>query len=129
MKTLVTHRNLDVWKVSMDFVIDLYRITDGFPSSEKFGLASQIRRAGVSVCSNIAEGAARHYSKEFIQFLYIALGSVVEIETQLEIAFNLGYLRSIEAEKGTLDRLRKMLVRLIQAIEKKIVTRDKNRDA
>jgi four helix bundle protein len=72
MTTLKTHRDLDVWKVSMDFVVDLYKITEVFPNNEKFGLVTQIRRAGISICSNIAEGAARHHPKEFLQFLYIA---------------------------------------------------------
>ena len=115
----MTHRNLDVWKLSMDFVVDLYMITESFPNTEKYGLSGQLRRAGVSICSNIAEGAARHYSKEFMQFLYFALGSVSEIETQLEIAHRLGYLKSIVTEKETIDRLRRMLVSLIRAIRRK----------
>ncbi len=126
MKTLNSHRDLDVWKISMVFVVDLYRITGAFPAHEKFGLVSQIRRAGVSICSNIAEGSARHYSKEFVQYLYIALGSVSEIETQLEISFSLGYVESINQEKEVLDRLRRMLVGLIQAIRRKIM--DQSRD-
>jgi len=120
MKTIKTHRDLDVWKDSMDFVLDIYRITERFPNNEKFGLVPQMRRAGISICSNIAEGAARNHSREFIQFLYIALGSVSEIETQSEIALRLGYLQSIDPEKETLDRLRRMLVSLIQAIKRKM---------
>jgi four helix bundle protein len=81
INTYKTHRDLDVWKVSMDFVIDLYKITEGFPNAEKFGIVSQLRRAGVSISSNIAEGAARSYKKEFVQFLFISLGSVSEVET------------------------------------------------
>ena len=109
-----THLDLDVWKFSMDFVVNLYRITDSFPKEERFSLVTQLRRAGVSVCSNIAEGAARHYPKEYIQFLYISLGSVAEIETQLEIAFRLGYLESIEQEKDNLNRIRRMLLGIIR---------------
>ncbi len=120
MKTIKTHRDLDVWKDSMDFVLDIYRITERFPNNEKFGLVPQMRRAGISICSNIAEGAARNHSREFTQFLYIALGSVSEIETQSEIALRLGYLQSIDPEKETLDRLRRMLVSLIQAIKRKM---------
>ena len=120
MTNLRTHRDLDVWKVSMDFVVDLYKVTSTFPNHEKFGLIPQMRRASVSICSNIAEGAARNYSKEFLQFLYIALGSVSEIETQLEISYRLRYVNSIESEKETLDRLRKMLVNLILAIKRKL---------
>jgi len=116
MNTLKTHRDLDVWKLSMDLVIDLYTITATFPVSEKFGLVTQIRRAGVSICSNIAEGAARSHSKEFVQFLYISLGSVAEVETQLDIALRLNYLQSIELEKEMLDRIRRMLVGLIKHV-------------
>lgn len=106
----------------MDLVIDLYHLTDQFPKEEKFSLNLQIRRAGVSVCSNIAEGAARAHSKEFIQFLYISLGSLAEIETQLEIAERLGYHVSSVEMGETLSRIRRMLIGLI-----KKVTRDASR--
>jgi len=120
MKTIMTHGDLDVWKESMNFVMEIYRITEKFPNHEKFGLTPQMRRAGVSICSNIAEGAARNHSKEFVQFLFIALGSVSEIETQIEIALRLGYLKSIDSEKEILNRLRRMLVSLIMVIKRKI---------
>jgi four helix bundle protein len=120
MNTFKTHRDLDVWKVSMDFVIDLYRFTETFPNAEKFGLVQQIRRAGVSICSNIAEGAARFHSKEFVHFLFISLGSVAEVETQLEIALRLEYLKSTDLEKKILDRLRKMLVGLIKRVQVRV---------
>ena len=86
-----THKDLDVWKLSIDFVEEIYRITEKFPSEERFGLISQLRRAAVSISSNIAEGAARKSDKENIQFLYVALGSIAEIETQLIISNRLGY--------------------------------------
>jgi len=114
MNSLKTHRDLDVWKVSMDLVIDLYNITEAFPNAERFGLVMQIRRAGVSLCSNIAEGAARSHSKEFVHFLYISLGSVSEVETQLEISLRLEYLKSTDLQKEMLDRIRRMLVGLIK---------------
>ena len=107
----------------MDFVVDLYRITNTFPSHEKYGLVQQIRCSAVSVCSNIAEGAARNHSGEFLQFLYIALGSVAEIETQMEIALRVGYLTSIDKENITLYRQRRMLKCLIEAIRRKNVTK------
>ena len=74
----------------------------------------QIRRAGVSVCSNIAEGAARAHSKEFCQFLYMSLGSVSELETQIEIAKRLNYIKSTETQQEMLVRLRRMLLGLIR---------------
>ena len=111
-----SHKDLDVWKVSMELVIELYRITEHFPKEEKYGLGLQIRRAGVSVCSNIAEGAARAHSREFAQFLYIALGSISEIETQLEIAKRLDYVRLLEPEQNLLNRIRQMLLGLIRKV-------------
>ena len=67
---MATHKDLEVWKISMDFVVDVYKLTQFFPNDEKFGLTSQLRRAAVSIPSNIAEGAARKGAKEYIQFLY-----------------------------------------------------------
>jgi four helix bundle protein len=83
---MVTHKNLDVWNMGMDLVENVYRITEAFPKEEQFGLTSQMPRAAVSVPSNIAEGAARSSKREFLQFLYISLSSLSEIETQLIIA-------------------------------------------
>ncbi len=80
---MATHKNLDVWKKSFQLVTDVYHLTSGFPKEEIFGLTNQIRRASVSIPSNIAEGAARNSDKELIHFLYIALGSHQELDTQL----------------------------------------------
>ncbi|MGV0922716.1 four helix bundle protein [Empedobacter tilapiae] len=91
-----THKDLDVWKKSVDFVTDLYKVTQDFPKEELYGLTSQMRRAAVSISSNIAEGSARQGNKELVQFLYIALGSVVELDTQLIIARNLTYINEEE---------------------------------
>ncbi len=85
------HKSLDIWKLSIDLVELIYRITSKFPEEEKFGLISQIRRAAVSIPSNIAEGAARQSDKENIHFMYIALGSLTELETQLIIAKRLNF--------------------------------------
>lgn len=81
-----THKDLEVYKNSIDFVTEIYSITKLFPKEESYGLTSQLRRAVISIPSNIAESAARGYDKEFIHFLYIAHGSLAEIETQLIIA-------------------------------------------
>ena len=86
------HENLDVWKLSIELVVDVYECTKGFPADERFGLTSQIRRAAVSIPSNNAEGAARQHDKEFLQFLSIAQGSSSELETELLIAQRLEYL-------------------------------------
>ncbi len=117
---LKSHRDLDVWKLAVEFSIDLYRITKSFPPDEKYCLTIQMRRAVVSISSNIAEGAARYHPKELQQFLFHALGSVAEVETQLEIALRLGYIRSNNLEMEKLTRIRKMLVSLIKAIRRRI---------
>jgi four helix bundle protein len=85
-----SYKDLEVWQLSLKFVKDIYQVTSDFPSSEKFGLAQQIRRAAVSIPSNIAEGQFRNSSKEFKQFLSVALGSAAELETQLIIAGEIG---------------------------------------
>jgi len=97
------HKELNAWKISMDFVAEVYAITKEFPKEELYGLTSQLRRAVVSIPSNISEGAARNSKKEFVQFLYIALGSAAEAETQLLIAKRLGYM-------GNIDKLLEMIV-------------------
>ena len=93
MSGVKTHKDLDIWKRGIEFVEEIYKATTDFPKDETYGLISQIRRAGISYPSNIAEGAARFSTKEFIHFLYISLASLSEIETQLIIAEKLGYLK------------------------------------
>jgi four helix bundle protein len=113
-----THKDLDVWKKSIDFVTHVYEVTKGYPKEELFGLVSQIRRASVSIPSNIAEGATRKGKIEFKHFLYIALASGSEIETQLIISGNLNYI-NIEKQTELLDELNtisKMLQGLIKSI-------------
>ncbi|WP_439181610.1 four helix bundle protein [Carboxylicivirga taeanensis] len=83
-----TFRELLVWQKSMDFVTEAYNVTAGFPDDEKFGLTNQLRRASVSIPSNIAEGFGRKSDGDFSRFLSIALGSSFEVQTQLEIAKN-----------------------------------------
>ena len=93
----VSHfRELKVWQRGMDIVVAVYRITCGFPKSELYGLTGQVRRAAVSVPSNIAEGHTRASTKEYLNHVSIAQASLAEVETQLEIASRLGYLRSVE---------------------------------
>ena len=89
-----SYRDLIAWRKAMQLVTDIYDATRSFPRDELYGLTNQLRRAAVSVPSNIAEGQARFSSKEFHHFLSLARGSLVEIETHLMIAENLGYLPS-----------------------------------
>jgi len=86
------HKRMDIWLLSMGLVEDIYGLTQSFPHEERFGLVSQMRRCAVSIPSNIAEGAARNSDKDFIRFLVIARGSLMELDTQLIISRRLGYL-------------------------------------
>jgi four helix bundle protein len=86
------HKKLDAWKLSMELVLDVYQTTAKFPSQEKYSLIDQIRRATISIPSNIAEGAARQTKKEFTNYLHIAQGSLSELDTQIELAKRLGFL-------------------------------------
>ena len=120
-----THKDLDVWKKSIEFVSEIYQVTSSFPKEELYGLTSQIRRAAISIPSNIAEGAARNHKKEFTQFLYISLSSSTELETQIIIAHNLGYINlsqyNLYLEK--LGIISKMLQGLIKSIDKQQITK------
>jgi four helix bundle protein len=113
---MTSFRDLELWKLSVDFVVDVYKITRKFPSSEVYGLSSQMQRAAVSIPSNIAEGSGRKNPKEFIQFLHIAKGSLAEIETQLEIALRLDYINEISDFTDKAKRIRMMLIKLCDSL-------------
>ncbi len=91
-------KELEIWKRSRLFCLEIYKITSQFPESEKFGLTNQLRRASVSIPSNIAEGSSRSSNKDFERFLQITLGSAYEIETQLLIAYDLKFIDNEELE-------------------------------
>jgi len=91
----LSHKKLDVYALSLKMVKEIYKLTQGFPQEEKYVLVSQLRRAAISVCSNIAEGAVRKSKREKKRFYEISGSSVVEIDTQLEIALLLNYLSTI----------------------------------
>lgn len=90
--TIANFRDLEIWKLGKDIVLEVYRATGLFPKNEVYGLVAQMRRASVSIPSNVAEGFNRFHNKEYRQLLYVALGSCAELETQVEIATDLGYL-------------------------------------
>ena len=102
-------KELTIWKKSRLFCSSIYLVTANFPNDEKFGLTNQLRRASVSIPSNIAEGSSRNSNKEFGRFLEIAIGSAYEIETQLLIAFDLGFLPN--------EKLNELLLQLEEIIK------------
>jgi len=116
-------RDLDVWRLGLELAETVYRCTARFPKAELFCLTSQMRRAAVSIPSNIAEGRARNSSREFLYFLSISRGSLAELETQLELAIRLDYAHSdLQAARTQSDVLGKMLNRLQSSIRAKLPT-------
>src|SRR5690606_29968563 len=101
MGTIRSHRDLSVWQLGMDVAEQIYALTQTFPSEEKFGLTSQLRRAAASVPANVAEGNARDSTKEYLRFLSIAVGSLAEIETFLEL--------SVRLQMGERERIESIL--------------------
>ena len=114
------HHRLDVWKRSLDLVTEVYRATAIFPDEEKFGLVSQMRRAAVSIPSNIAEGAGRSSGKQFGYFLDIAQGSISELETQILISQNLKFLSSSQVKSllHELGEISRMVFGLKRSLDK-----------
>ena len=114
-----SYRDLNVWKLSIELVKDIYQVTTKFPPVEIYGLTNQLRRAAISIPSNIAEGQGRNSFKEFKQFLAIALGSLAELETQLIISHEIGYLNREDSNKllAALDNIRKMLKALANRLK------------
>ena len=115
------HHELEVWQEGVCLVKDVYVLTSSFPASEVYGLSNQMRRAAVSVPSNIAEGAARASKKEMLQFLFVARGSLMELETQWTIAKQLGYVKngSTEHLDARLEKTFALLCGLIAALRKR----------
>jgi len=113
-------KELRVWVDGMTLVKEIYKATEKFPQKELYGLSSQLRRCAVSVPSNVAEGFRRNHSKEFQQFLHIALGSLAEAETQILIAGDLGYINSSE-EKRLLELIDK-INRMTGNLRKKVLS-------
>ena len=111
-------RDLDVWRLAMEIVVDSYKYTKSFPKEEVYGLVSQMRRAALSIASNIAEGFNRYHNKEYRQFLYITLGSCAELETQIEVSLLLGYITQSVRDKiiEKLDHESRMLRNLIKRL-------------
>ncbi|MCA9858552.1 MAG: four helix bundle protein [Thermomicrobiales bacterium] len=119
-RTIQDYRDLRVWQLAMDFAIAIYQSTNAFPTDERFGLTSQLRRAAVSVPSNIAEGNARNSTADYLRFLRISRGSLAEINTHLLIAKRLGYLDdgSSSSLLSKTDELMRQLTSMHSAIER-----------
>lgn len=120
-KKINRFQDLRIWKLGIEVVKDVYLLTEFFPKNELYGLTSQIRRSVISIPSNIAEGFRRYHNKEYRQFLYIALGSCAEVETQIIIANELKYIMASEREKilEKVDHLSRMIATLIKRIDLK----------
>lgn len=122
MPSSATHyRDLHVWSRAVDWAEAIYKATAGWPRDERFGLTSQVRRAAISVASNIAEGAARRTTAEFIQFVGVAQGSLAEAETQIFLARRLGYVSKGSAEallRGS-DEISRMLAGLVSSLARR----------
>ncbi len=116
-------RDLDIWKRSVDLAERIYAATKSFPPGEVYGLTQQLRRAAVSVPSNIAEGFGRFHNKEYIQFLFISLGSCAEMTTQLIIAQRLDYIKNNDAENliSEVEQISKMTMSLIKKLRQRSV--------
>lgn len=116
--------NLDVWQKSMTLVTNVYQLTQQFPKEELYSLTSQIRRAAVSIPSNIAEGRSRHSTKDYMRFVMIARGSVAELETQLRISHNLAYVTQerLQPILNDANEIGRMLNGLFAKLEAKVST-------
>ncbi len=113
------HKKLDVWKVAMELCQEVYSVTESLPEAEKYGLVPQIRRAAVSIPSNIAEGAGRNSRAEFKQFLSIAQGSLAELDTQLELCGKLSLLdqKSVTNLQEKIERISRMITALGRSLK------------
>ena len=115
-KSVRRHHDLKVWQASIQLVKEIYVVTSAFPKEETYGLVSQMRRAAISIPSNIAERAARGGTKEFIHFLGVARGSLSELETQLCISRELGYVTNAEDVDVRIEEIFRMLAGLIASL-------------
>ena len=113
-----SYRDLRVWNIAVQLTLEVYRITESFPPSERFGLTSQLRRASVSIASNIAEGHARSTRGEYRNFLSIARGSAIEVEVQLFLAERIGYVQApmLIKARDYCDAISRMITNLNRAL-------------
>ena len=126
MSTLFTYRDLDAWKFGMDLVEECYRVTATFPRAELYGLTSQMRRAAISIPSNLAEGHCRRSTKAYANHVSIALGSHGELETCIEMAKRLGFLATAEKQKALAlsDSVGRLLNGLYRSLQRKLLEQE-----
>ena len=123
------HKDLVVWQKALVLAVEVHRLTDSFPTIERFGLTSQMRRAAVSIPSNVAEGAARRTTKDFVAFVHIARGSLAELETQLLLAQQVGYLRPEQMEPlmERLNEVGRLLTGVLAGLRRRVAALPTNR--
>ena len=121
MSVVLSFRDLEVWQLGMQLVVSAYLVTDRFPATERFGLTAQMRRAAISIPSNIAEGHARRSDGAYLNHIRIALGSQAELGTQIEAALRLGFVDADAAKSlfDEVDRVRQMLHGLRRSLERR----------
>ena len=115
------YKDMEVWKEAINLVTNIYKITESYPKSELFGLVNQMRRSVVSVVSNIAEGSVKHSKKETLRFLDIAFGSLAELDTQIIVSKNLGFLNNEEDIENRLSKVQALLKGLMNYCDEKIL--------
>lgn len=117
---ILYYPDLEVWKNGVKLAKDIYRLAESFPNHELYALTSQLRRTDVSVSSNIAKGFVRNSTKDFVRFLYISVGSLAEIETQLQLAKELNYTDNIEELRNFIEMQMKQIRSIINPIKRKM---------
>lgn len=115
-----SYKDLDVWKKSIELVKEVYILVKYLPKEETYALSDQMRQSAVSIPSNIAEGSGRNGTKEYLQFLYIALGSLCELETQIIVAKEIGYINTIEKLEDNMTIIKKMINSMITSLKAKL---------
>lgn len=118
------YKDMEVWKESIKLATNIYGITETYPNNEVFGIVSQIRRAAISIPSNIAEGSVKHSDKETLRFLDIALGSLAELDTQMILSENLQFIKNYKDIELQISKVRALLTGLIKYYDKQL--NDKN---
>jgi len=113
-----THKDLEIWQLGIELVSEIYQITQNFPKEEMYGLTSHIRKSAISYPSNISEGAARQSKKEYIQFVYVALASLSELETQLIIANKIGYIEKLSILEK-IETIRRKTLNFLKFLKRK----------